>query len=1226
MDNFKENLKVVLKRVRRVIPVLLVGSIIVTLLAGFTYFITVDDGLYKEDDWSSTPYAASTFTNSATINEDGTIGFSTTAEELWNKMLENGSRVDEYLDSPEELARLMKAELVTQFPDTRSNPDEEIDWDSIINGDNLQGIIKFIRADSEGNRSTMTYVDQATFQSYVDEYNKTGSPTAKQNALSHFTLKKGSSSSSGGAVNYNGPDLCWPTTSTTITSNFGPRNSPTAGASSNHQGIDIGVPEGSDVYACEDGTVKTATFDSSAGNFVEVDHGNGYVSRYLHNSSFNVSVGEQVKKGQVIAFSGNTGTSTGPHCHFEIRVNGTAIDPLSFKYNNGMGNGTGGFGMDDDEDENETDENTEDTNTSSSNLAQETPVTGDGYDMEYTSSSGITYKDFKQYKGSYANQTYWGGTISSHGCGPTSMAILLSGLTDLNYTPADTARLMTERFGYENVTSTPHMQEVLDSLGIPSEINQSPTADDIQSALKSGKVLMVSVGSGTIFTDNDHFIALVDINDQGQVYVLNPSDSTESGWFDIGEIMKDCNSMQSIDSGSTGMATSGTSSNSSAYTAVVATWRQVDETIETNDPNVEGGDKPTIYTMTTTDINYEVMVEPYTMPFDFLWALLVVGEDKNFAFDIADLAYNSQIEITVHDNLTINTDIDHWTYTQRTKAEVGKATIVANCGGYTASGSVEAHTHDPWGEDQNYTTTKTVVTQTNTLNIALTRANVWIVDYKNEFTYSEPTKTETPGQIEMDDTEYEQTGTGSSFDCTHIQAKKNELASTVRQRYSSAHTKTNTSNLASTGTATPPGVTFDVNVSVKYFTKYINILDTTTDIVEIKKYIAGTPDLKEKTDPDSDEPNFVTIFNEPKYKTNKSNIKSAAEWLFEILETNDSTSDMVDLMKYLLYKATGVNYGVTEFDFTIFYPGSLTSVGANDYIVHIDKSPQEIVIKDVETLKTAFAGSGGAGSDNLVKYADDFLRLQEEYRVNAVFAAAVTTAECGAGTNLQIGGNNWFSIRNPNGGWMQYDSPAGSIEAFCNQIARLGYYFTEGNYTVRSIGMIYCEDADAPGGWIENVLMYMTNMFTAAGIDVSQFIGGGDIVEIAKQCHDYVRTNGFTYLQNSAHNTIPIDESGYRTIDCSSFVTWVLYEYGYTDLGGRQQDTGTLLGLAQRKGWTIKDGSQAQAGDIMLIPDCHTSIYAGNGQLYDCGSDRWIQDVITPMNMNYTYAITVTKP
>ena len=289
MEEFKEALKkagkVIWKSLKTILfPFAIIFCIVLILFSSFVYFITIDDGTYKEDDWSSTPYAASEFVNNTTINEDGTINNSISAEDLWNKMLENDSRVDEYLDSSEELARLMKAEMVTQYPDTRPNPDEPIDWDSVIKGDTTQGIIKFKRADTDGNKSTMTYVDPSTFQGYIDEYNSTGSESAKQAALSHFTLKRSSGTTgSSGGVNYNGPDLCWPTTSTNITSNFGPRGAPTAGASTNHQGIDIAVPSNSEVYACEDGVVKTAAFDDSAGNYVEVDHGNGYQTVYAKN-------------------------------------------------------------------------------------------------------------------------------------------------------------------------------------------------------------------------------------------------------------------------------------------------------------------------------------------------------------------------------------------------------------------------------------------------------------------------------------------------------------------------------------------------------------------------------------------------------------------------------------------------------------------------------------------------------------------------------------------------------------------------------------------------------------------------------------------------------------------------------------------------------------------------------------------------------------------------------
>ena len=143
----------------------------------------------------------------------------------------------------------------------------------------------------------------------------------------------------------------WPVDSTNITSYFGPRNDPTnTSVTENHGAIDISVPTGANVYATEAGTVITARYGSeTAGNYVEIDHGNGYISRYLHNSELKVKVGDKVTKGQVIALAGSTGKSTGPHCHFEIRYNGVRVDPLNFKYDNGMGNGMGGFGSNPDE-------------------------------------------------------------------------------------------------------------------------------------------------------------------------------------------------------------------------------------------------------------------------------------------------------------------------------------------------------------------------------------------------------------------------------------------------------------------------------------------------------------------------------------------------------------------------------------------------------------------------------------------------------------------------------------------------------------------------------------------------------------------------------------------------------------------------------------------------------------------------------------------------------------
>ena len=121
----------------------------------------------------------------------------------------------------------------------------------------------------------------------------------------------------------------WPT-SGRISSYFGGRKSPGGIGSTNHKGIDIAVPRGTPIYAADGGTVTYSGWMSGYGYLVQIDHGNGYVTRYGHNSSLTVNVGQHVYKGQQIAKMGSTGNSTGNHCHFEVRYNGVAKNPLNY--------------------------------------------------------------------------------------------------------------------------------------------------------------------------------------------------------------------------------------------------------------------------------------------------------------------------------------------------------------------------------------------------------------------------------------------------------------------------------------------------------------------------------------------------------------------------------------------------------------------------------------------------------------------------------------------------------------------------------------------------------------------------------------------------------------------------------------------------------------------------------------------------------------------------------
>lgn len=121
----------------------------------------------------------------------------------------------------------------------------------------------------------------------------------------------------------------WPTTGV-ISSAFGVRTDPVFGGGAVHEGLDIANDMGTNVVATANGVVTFAGYSGGYGNLVEIDHGNGFVTRYGHNSVLLVTEGMRVQQGQSISLMGSTGKSTGPHLHYEVRINGVATDPILF--------------------------------------------------------------------------------------------------------------------------------------------------------------------------------------------------------------------------------------------------------------------------------------------------------------------------------------------------------------------------------------------------------------------------------------------------------------------------------------------------------------------------------------------------------------------------------------------------------------------------------------------------------------------------------------------------------------------------------------------------------------------------------------------------------------------------------------------------------------------------------------------------------------------------------
>mgnify|MGYP004576290957 FL=1 len=149
------------------------------------------------------------------------------------------------------------------------------------------------------------------------------------------TSSSGNGGNSGGGNNgsstpSSGGSWLRPCSYTYMSSPFGFRTSPTAGASSYHQGVDLAAPANTPVYATRSGIVTTTTYSGSAGYYVTINHGDGFSSIYMHLNNYVVSAGQAVSAGQLIGYVGRTGIATGYHLHFGIAYNGAYVNPCAY--------------------------------------------------------------------------------------------------------------------------------------------------------------------------------------------------------------------------------------------------------------------------------------------------------------------------------------------------------------------------------------------------------------------------------------------------------------------------------------------------------------------------------------------------------------------------------------------------------------------------------------------------------------------------------------------------------------------------------------------------------------------------------------------------------------------------------------------------------------------------------------------------------------------------------
>ena len=153
---------------------------------------------------------------------------------------------------------------------------------------------------------------------------------AKKSTASTGSSGSSSGGSAGAPVISGNGTFAHPCPAGYVSSTFGYRTQPIAGASTNHKGIDFAAATGTPIYAAAAGTVISAGYAGNAGNMLVINHGNGLLTYYMHCSKIYVSAGQTVSRGQNVAAVGTTGNSTGPHLHFQVMLNGTPVNPANY--------------------------------------------------------------------------------------------------------------------------------------------------------------------------------------------------------------------------------------------------------------------------------------------------------------------------------------------------------------------------------------------------------------------------------------------------------------------------------------------------------------------------------------------------------------------------------------------------------------------------------------------------------------------------------------------------------------------------------------------------------------------------------------------------------------------------------------------------------------------------------------------------------------------------------
>ena len=572
----------------------------------------------------------------------------------------------------------------------------------------------------------------------------------------------------------------------------------------------------------------------------------------------------------------------------------------------------------------------------------------------------------------------------------------------------------------------------------------------------------------------------------------------------------------------------------------------------------------TSYTINEKPIAYKNVIAKYSMPFEFLVALLQISQNPEWVAAVADLAMkNSKIDLVIQDCLTTITEEYTSDYTYK-EIDTTNNSIIKE------------------GTDRSKTT---IVTKLSKVVVYVAEVDTWMVNMEQEYDRKTPDDTENSWETEEDGAETE---------------------GTVRTEW----TKTNWNK------QTQSIITYEKEVEVAASMgnedKFLGLWKNGTGEYIPYYNIDGTVNDAALFDRNGKEVRYAIPGNDIK-EAPVSNILSGRDMLFDLLAEGERTQAHEEIMRHLIKIYTDENYDRTLFDFSRFNDNEFTSVGRIR-----GGSIQEKVwfaLKGLGYSEFAIAGamgnidyeSGGFNSSAIEGGSGEGIGLCQWSFGRKTELKDFAASEGKEWTDEEIQIRFLMAELTPGGGANGY--------ARYQLMSYRGYTPSDwiNATTVEAATEAFCHTFERPN--VSDANSSMAGRTNAAKNYYDEFQGkekptGGDIAVVALDCHDQLRTAGYVYAQ--AGISIPIDiGSGRKTVDCSSYVSWVCYEYGFTnEFAGYQKTSWDFE--ANPWGWEEISVADMQEGDI-LVYNGHVEMYAGSMDgdrpvVYNCGGNSSISN------------------